>query len=107
MEYPWKTLWIPGSHFTSTGITRIIPEYYKLWNERSNRARKRFLSQTTTEGLILKNVLPEEFVAAFKKISVKHSFKNDYIRYYLSMCAISQDAVRSFVVYSKEGKPLA
>jgi hypothetical protein len=38
---------------------------------------------------------------------VKHSFKKDYIKYYLSMCKHGPDTVRSYVVYGSDGKPLA
>lgn len=104
---PWRTLWVPGSHFTSTGITRVVPEYTQLWNERARRARKRFLSAVETDGLVLRHVGQGEFIEAFKKVSVTHSFKKDYISYYTKMSNIWDGAVRSYVVYTKDGAPLA
>lgn len=100
----WKTLWIPGSHFVSTGISKLYPDYTKSWNERAKRARKKFLKY---ENLKLVSVDQEEFVQCFNKVSVKHSFKKDYIKYYLSMCLYGPETIRSYVVYSDTGVPLA
>lgn len=100
----WKTLLIPGSHFVNTGISRIVPEYFKSWNERSRRARKKFFSFS---NLDLRSVDSDEFVRCFQAVSVNHSFKKDYIKYYLSMYKHGPDTVRSYVVYDPKGKPLA
>lgn len=100
----WKTLWIPGSHFVSTGISRLYPDYTQSWNERAKRARKKFLKHS---NLKLELVDQEEFVRCFNKVSVTHSFKKDYIKYYLSMCQYGPETIRSYVVYSDTGVPLA
>lgn len=92
----WKKLAI-GTHFTRTGFTYIENhEYYKKWNERARRARKKFLSQTEVH---IELVDQETFIAAFKAVKVKHMFKSDYIRYYKALTDIDASSVRSYVCY--------
>ena len=92
----WRKLWIP-THFTRTGYCVLEnSEYFKKWNERARRARKKYLAQTEVR---IELVTPERFIDAFKKVRVKHPFKSDYIKYYSSMTAISTSLVRSYVAY--------
>lgn len=100
----WKNLWIPGSHFVSTGIANLYPNYFKSWNERAQRARKKFLSNGTCR---IESVDEEEFVRCFKLVSVKHSFKKEYINYYRSMYSHGPESIRSYVAYDAAGKPIA
>jgi hypothetical protein len=94
----WRKLAI-GTHFTRTGFTHIENnEYYKKWNERARRARKKFLSFSESEVRI-ELVDEETFVKAFKAVKVKHMFKSDYIKYYRAMMEAGSDTVRSYVAY--------
>ena len=89
---------IPGGHFTTTGIGRPVEQYWKKWNERARRARKRFLAQEDVE---IKMVEAKEFIDAFSTAKVKHHFKADYIKYYLRMYNIDSTSVHSFLAVSK------
>jgi hypothetical protein len=94
----WRKLAV-GTHFTRTGFTRIEDnEYYKKWNERARRARKRFLSHNPKE-ISIKLVDRETFIKAFQGVKVKHLFKSDYIKYYRAMSGLDADSVRSYVCY--------
>lgn len=94
----WRKLAI-GTHFTRTGFVRIENrEYYKKWNERARRARKKFLSFAGSE-IHIELVDEETFADAFRKTKVKHLFKSDYIRYYRSMVSAGKDSIRSYVCY--------
>ena len=92
----WKKLAV-GTHFTRTGFTRLVTEYYKKWNERSRRARKKFLA--FGDELRIELVDEDTFAAAFKQTKVKHMFKTDYIKYYRAMMASGRDSIRSYVCY--------
>lgn len=95
----WRKLAV-GTHFTRTGFVRLEnEEYYKRWNERAKRARKRFLSFRESGEIRIEVVEPERFVDAFKKVKVRHMFKSDYIRYYRAMTGAGPDTVRSYVCY--------
>ncbi|MBP7806555.1 GNAT family N-acetyltransferase [Candidatus Gracilibacteria bacterium] len=94
----WRKLAV-GTHFTRTGFVKIENhEYYKKWNERARRARKKFLSFIDS-GIHIELVDQEEFVRAFQSIKVRHMFKSDYIRYYRAMSSIGENAIRSYVCY--------
>lgn len=95
----WRKLAI-GTHFTRTGFAHLTGhEYYKKWNERARRARKKFLSQTEVR---IELVEPADFIAAFKSVKVRHMFKSDYIRYYQALTGIDVKSVRSYVCYRGE-----
>lgn len=94
----WRKLAI-GTHFTRTGFTRIENhEYYKKWNERAKRARKKFLSHDPRE-IRIELVDRDTFSEAFKATKVKHMFKSDYIKYYQTMAGIDPSTIRSYVCY--------
>ena len=94
----WRKLAV-GTHFTRTGFVRITDSgYYKKWNERARRARKKFLSFDSSEVRI-ELVDQQSFIEAFKAVKVKHLFKSDYIRYYRAMSNIDANFVRSYVCY--------
>jgi hypothetical protein len=94
----WRKLAV-GTHFTRTGFVQIEnQEYYKKWNERARRARKKFLSLDSSE-IRIELVDKEAFIDAFKKIKVKHLFKSDYIAYYRAMIGIDESTIRSYVCY--------
>lgn len=94
----WRKLAI-GTHFTRTGFTRLENnEYYKKWNERAKRARKKFLSHNPEE-ISIKLVDQETFTIAFQSVKVKHLFKSDYIKYYQAMSNVGADSIRSYVCY--------
>jgi len=94
----WRKLAI-GTHFTRTGFTHIENhEYYKKWNERARRARKKFLSNDPEE-IQIRLVDEKAFVEAFRKVKVKHLFKSDYIKYYEAMISSGKDSIRSYVCY--------
>lgn len=92
----WRKLAV-RTHFVRTGFVRIENyEYYKKWNERARRARKKFLSRTDVR---IELVDREAFTKAFQTVKVKHLFKSDYIRYYRAMTETEENAVRSYVCY--------
>lgn len=94
----WRKLAV-GTHFTRTGFVRIENgEYYKKWNERARRARKKFLSFASPE-IHIELVDREAFSQAFQGVKVKHLFKSDYIKYYRAMAGIDPSAIRSYVCY--------
>jgi hypothetical protein len=94
----WKKLAV-STHFTRTGFSRLEnSEYYKKWNERARRARKKFLS-FESPTIHIDQVDADCFVQAFQKVKVKHLFKSDYIRYYKAMTDIDASSVRSYVCY--------
>lgn len=97
----WRKLWLT-SHYTTTGIVNLDEEYWKKWNERSRRARKKYKQN----GVEIKLVTPEEFVEGFKITPTKHAFKKDYIKYYTHITKINPKTIRSYVAYY-EGKIVA
>lgn len=95
-------MWI-RSHFMSSGFTVVdSAEYFKKWNERSRRARKKFLAS----GAEVLEVSDDEFVEAFRSTPVKHLYKKDYVKYYRTMSAIAPNDVKSYVV-KHEGEIVA
>ena len=78
----WRRLLVPGAHFSTTGFTTLSPEYWKTWNERARRSRKKFLQNP---DISVRSADPDAFCAAFRATKVKHMFTSDYIRYYRSM----------------------
>ncbi len=98
----WRKL-VVGTHFTRTGYIEIDgSEYYKKWNERARRARKKFLSLISGENhedIHIDMVDEETFVQAFQQVKVKHLYKSDYVRYYRAMKSLGGDSVRSYVCY--------
>jgi len=93
----WRKLAV-GTHFTRTGFVRVENgEYYKKWNERAKRARKKFLS--CNPEIHIELVDPETFIHAFGSVKVRHLFKSDYIRYYRSMTDIDSASIRSYICY--------
>lgn len=79
-------------------------EYYKKWNERARRARKKYLAHIDTVRIEL--VSPVQFVEAFRRVKVKHPYKKDYIRYYDSMTSIDPGSIRNYVAYMGD-RPIA
>lgn len=94
----WRSLWL-STHFTRTGFTVLDrgDEYYKKWNERARRARKKFLAQP--DSIRIELVTPAVFIEAFRRVKIKHPYKSDYIRYYDSMSSIDPSSIRSYVCY--------
>jgi hypothetical protein len=99
----WRRLMIPGSHFVTTGFSILTEEYYKKWNERAKRARKKFLANPE---LRIELVHSEQMAEAFLATKVKHQFKADYVRFLRNMCAVDESAVRCFLAYHGD-KPVA
>lgn len=98
----WRNMWL-RSHFTQSGFTVIdSPDYQKKWNERSRRARKKFLAS----GASIDVVSDFEFMDAFRNTPVKHLYKKDYIKYYRTMAAIAPNDVKSYVA-RHDGKIVA
>ncbi len=91
---PWRKMWL-RSHFMNSGFTVVdSPDYFRKWNERARRARKKFLS---TEGAETVRVSDDEFMEHFRTTPVRHAFKKEYIKYYRTMAAIAPESVRSYV----------
>jgi hypothetical protein len=77
---PWRRLWFTD-HFEETGYALLSekkeespafpPTYLASWNDRSKRARKKFLQS----GSSIRTVSPEEFIHAFRDTRVKHWYK--------------------------------
>ncbi len=101
---PWRELWIPGSHFVSTGIGYVRALYQTTWSERAKRARKKFLSHPE---LRIERVSQDIFIQDFNTVRVRHAFKKEYISYYRSMSTLDPESIRSYVVYDPEDHPLA
>ncbi len=95
ISLPWREMWIPGSHFTTTGYAQLQKDYFTKWNERAKRARKKYLSS----GVVIREVDEDTFCEAFKNTKVRHPFRSDYIKYYRSMRASGPDSIRSFLAY--------
>ena len=91
----WRELWIPGSHFSITGYAKLEEEYFKKWNERARRARKKSISS----GVEIREVTQDIFIEAFSNTKVRHMFRADYIKYYRSMYESGPDSIRSFLAY--------
>jgi hypothetical protein len=90
----WRKLWLT-SHYVTTWIVTLDEEYWKKWNERSRRARKKYQQN----GVEIKMVSPHEFVEGFKETPTKHAFKKDYIKYYTHITTINPKNIRSYVAY--------
>lgn len=99
----WRRLAIT-THFTRTGFVKIEgDEYYKKWNERARRARKKFLAHADVR---IELVNQKTFIEAFQTVKVRHFYKSDYIKYYRSMTDIDASSIRSYVCYQHD-KPIA
>jgi hypothetical protein len=72
-----------------------IESYLFSWNERSRRARKKFLSF----GTMVKAVDSEEFARGFRDTKVKHWYKSAYISYYKRMVDIDASKIRQWLAY--------
>lgn len=92
----WKRFLIQ-THFIYANVTYVTQEYYKKWNQRAQRARKKFLSS----GVEIKQVSSDELIEAFRKTPVRHLFKKDYIEYYQKMAQVDETSLRSYVAYYK------
>lgn len=96
-------MWLK-SHFTNSGFTTVdSPEYFKKWNERARRARKKFLS---SEGAEIERVSDDEFMEAFRVTPVRHAYKKEYVKYFRTIAAIAPDDTRAYVAKYR-GKPVA
>jgi|GEM_PF-1045783 len=99
----WRRLAV-NTHFTRTGFTEITDEkYHKKWNERAQRARKKFLAHS---DIRIESVDPEVFIRAFSSTKVRHLFKSDYVKYYRKLTTIDASSVRSYLCYHGD-QPIA
>lgn len=83
------------THFVRANVTILQKEYWKKWNERAKRSRKKFLNSWCD----IQQVDNKNFIEAFKKTPVRHLFKKDYISYYSQMYDIEPSSIRSYLVY--------
>lgn len=97
----WKILWMT-SHYVTTWIALLEPEYWKRWSERSRRARNKYKKMNVE----IKQVEPYEFVEGFKITPTKHPFKKDYIKFYTHITQINPLNIRNYVAYY-DGKIVA
>lgn len=117
---PWRRLWLTD-HFEETGYAKLLyppkelagksdttnkslqklptPAYLASWNDRSRRARKKFLAS----GATVKAVTPEEFAHGFRTTKVKHWYKSAYISYYNRMVSLDASKVRQWLAYDTTG----
>ena len=94
----WWRRFLMQTHFMYANVTFLQKEYWKKWNERAQRARKKFL----LSWVIIKQVERSVFIDAFKKTPVRHIFKSDYIRYFKELTEVDETSVRAYVAYYKE-----
>jgi hypothetical protein len=126
IEKPWRRLWATD-HFEETGYAELVQNekrkvksaeqesqisswanqqtsktanYLLSWNERSKRARKKFLALWA----IVKEVSPDIFVEGFRTTRVKHWYKWAYISYYKRMVSLDASKVRQWLAYDPSGK---
>lgn len=117
----WKRLWFTD-HFEETGYAELLypetetwknidtkqssreklptPVYLISWNDRSRRARKKFLAS----GATVKAVTSEEFSHSFRTTKVKHWYKSAYISYYNRMVSLDASKIRQWLAYDPLGK---
>lgn len=100
----WRTLLLPGGHFIRTGISYLKEEYFKNWNERGRRARKKFLNSSECR---IETVDGDVFSHAFSQTRVRHPFKKEYIAYYKNLYSIDPDSIRSYIAYDQQNTILA
>lgn len=112
----WRRLWFTD-HFEETGYAKLAysgegdtihknlpklptPVYLASWNDRSRRARKKFLAS----GATVKLVSSEEFIIWFRTTKVKHWHKSAYISYYNRMVSLDASKIRQWLAYDSSGK---
>ncbi|MDP2104104.1 MAG: GNAT family N-acetyltransferase [Candidatus Gracilibacteria bacterium] len=99
----WRKLAV-ATHFTRIGFVRIDDEKYSTkWNERAQRARKKFLAHA---DIRIESVDPDAFIKAFSAAKVRHLFKSDYVKYYQKLTSINAKSVRSYLCYHLD-QPIA
>ncbi len=103
IQKPWRKLYLSWAHFEVTWYSLLREKYYQYWNERSRRARKKFLAN---EDLHVECVEHEEFAQAFLATKVQHMFKSDYVKFFRSIVAVDPSSIRSYLVYNKD-RPIA
>jgi hypothetical protein len=97
------TYFLNGHYYKKQSIVLLDgPEYWKKWNERAKRARKKYKQM----GVEIKLVDPFEFVEGFKATPTRHAFKKDYIKYYTHITKVNPKLIRSYVAYY-DGKIVA
>jgi hypothetical protein len=87
------------SHRSSL-MSHLSAPYLFSWNDRSKRARKKFLALWAT----VKEVSPEIFAEGFRTTRVKHWYKWAYISYYKRMVSIDASKIRQWLAYDLSGK---
>ncbi len=104
-EFPagWRRLLIP-THFTVSGIAVLDnEEYWKEWNERGRRSRKKFFAHADLE---IRVPSVEEFAQAYKETKAKFWFKNVFVDHYKKLNVLGPGTIRSWICY-RGGEPLA
>lgn len=95
----WKKLYL-NSYFTTTWFTQVNDEfYYKKWNERWQRARKKFLANPDLE---IKLVDTDTFQKIYKDVKTSQPFKKSFMKYHRELSKFDEkNDVKNMVCYNK------
>lgn len=98
----WRKMWWPfNSHFMMTGYSVIDREdYYKKWNERAQRARKKFLAN---KDLRIELVDKETFQKYYKHVRISQPYKSAFMKYHNSLSNFDENKdIKNMVCFHKD-----
>lgn len=96
----WKKLYL-NSHFTTTWFSEINDEfYYKKWNERWQRSRKKFLANP---DLTIKLVDKDTFQKIYGETKTSQPYKKSFMKYHRDISNLDdKNDIVNMVCYNKE-----
>ena len=94
----WKYLYA-ATHFQHTGFWFIWENYWKNWNERAKRARKKFLEIQKEKKIEIRSVDTNTWKSAFLEAKIHIPLRADFARFYSDISACAGKDMENYLCY--------
>lgn len=97
----WRRLY-PATHFQHTGFGYISETYWKNWNERAQRARKKFLHFQEELSLEIRSVDTQTWKKAFLCAKIHIPLREDFAHFFSDISACTGNDIENYLCYDGE-----
>ncbi len=97
----WRYMYA-ATHFKHTGFGYIWENYWKNWNDRAQRARKKFFQAQEKYWLEIQNVSHDVWKKAFLEAKIRIPLRWDFARFYSDIYGCAGQDIENYLCYDGE-----